>query len=511
MFQYRQVLARLRAGDSERQIGRERLMGREKAAAFRALAQQQGWLDADRPMPADEEIAAALGMARRARTSVSSAEPWRALIAQWLEQGVQGVAIHAALCRSHGYQGSYSSVHRLIRSIKLGTPLEATVRLHHEPAQAVQVDFGSGPMVPDADGVVRRTWAFVMTLCFSRHQYVEFVWDQTVPTWLGCHRRAFEWFGAVPARVVIDNAKCAITRACRTDPLVQRAYAECAEGYGFRIDACPPGEPQLKGIVEAGVKYVKGNFVPLRTFRDLADLNRQARNWVTAEAGVRVHGTTRRAPLALFELERPLMRALPSIAPDLGSWHRVSVHRDCHVKFDHALYSAPHTLAGRRLWLRATDGAVALYDDYRHVVTHPRSRKPGERLTVRDHLPPNAARFLAHDREWCVRQAQTVGEACARLVEHLLADRILERLRAAQGVLRLAQQYSPLRLERACQRALDHGSPHYRTVKTILAGGHDLRPDPAAGIDPNARHGSRARFVRDAADLFNTAQPGRLH
>ena len=46
---------------------------------------------------------------------------------------------------------------------------------------------------------LRRTWAFVMTLCFSRHQYVEFVWDQTVATWLGCHRRAFEWFAAVPA------------------------------------------------------------------------------------------------------------------------------------------------------------------------------------------------------------------------------------------------------------------------------------------------------------------------
>lgn len=48
------------------------------------------------------------------------------------------------------------------------------------------------------------------------------------------------------------------------------------------------------------------------------------------------------------------------------------------------------------------------------------------------------------------------------------------------------------------------------TLMQILAGGHDLRPDPAAGIDPHARHGSRARFVRDAADLF-TAQPGRLH
>ena len=62
----------------------------------------------------------------------------------------------------------------------------------------------------------------------------------------------------------------------------------------------------------------------------------------------------------------------------------------------------------------------------------------------------------------------------------------------------------------ACARALAHASPFYRTVKTILAGDHDLRPDPAGAFDPHSRHGSRARFVRDAAELF-TAQPGRLH
>ena len=79
-----------------------------------------------------------------------------------------------------------------------------------------------------------------MSLAWSRHQYVEFVWDPSVATWLGCHRRALEWFGAVPERLIIDNPKCAITRACVHDPLVQGAYAECAEGYGFRIDPCPP-------------------------------------------------------------------------------------------------------------------------------------------------------------------------------------------------------------------------------------------------------------------------------
>ena len=252
MFQYRQVLVRLREGDSDRQIGRSGQMGREKVAAFRGLAMREGWLDAGRPVPTEEVIAAAVGTARRARSTVSTVEPWREQIAGWLDQGVQGKAIHAALCRDHGFAGSYSAVHRLILSIRAAAPVAATVRLHFAPAEAAQVDFGTGPMLPDADGVLRRTWAFVMTLAFSRHQYVEFVWDQTAVTWLGCHRRAFEWFGGVPQRLIIDNAKCAITRACRTEPTVQRAYAECAEGYGFRIDACPPREPQLKGIVEAG-------------------------------------------------------------------------------------------------------------------------------------------------------------------------------------------------------------------------------------------------------------------
>ena len=510
MFHFRQALVRMRQGDSDREIAASKVMGRRKAAALRQVAAERGWLDAQRRLPEDEQIAAAMAAPRRAPSTVSRLEPWRELIAQWHEQGVSGVVMHAALVREHGFAGSYSAVRRMLADLRSHEPPATTVRLHFEPGEAAQVDYGAGPMLTDANGVVRRTWAFVMTLCFSRHQYVEFVWDQTVATWLGCHRRAFEWFGAVPRRIIIDNARCAITRACRTEPTVQRAYAECAEGYGFRIDACPPREPQLKGIVEAGVKYLKGNFLPLRSFRDLPDLNAQACTWVMEQAGRREHGTTRREPLELFALERALMMALPAIAPDLGTWHRVTVHRDCHVKHDNALYSAPFGLVGTKLWLRATDNAVALYEDYRHLATHRRGRRRGERITVADHLPPNAARFLAHDRHWCLEQAGRIGPRCEALVAHLLADRILEKLRAAQGVLRLADPYGGPRLEAACARALEHGSPHYRTVKTILTGGHDLRAVPTAGIDPNARHGSRARFARDAVDLF-TAQPGRLH
>ena len=498
MHHYRQALMRIRQGDSDRDIGRSRLMSRKKAAALRLLAIEQNWLTPEQILPDDATIMAAIGNAKRASTTVSGLEPLREQIATWHGQGVSGVVIHAALKRDHGYTGSYSSVRRILGTVKRDQMPEATVRLNFAAGEAAQVDFGAGPMLRHPSGEMRRTWAFVMTLCFSRHQYVEFVWDQTVATWLGCHRRAFEWFAGVPERLIIDNAKCAITKACVHDPEAQRSYADAACGYGFRIDACPPHDPQKKGIVESGVKYLKGNFLPLKEFRDLADLNAQAKRWVMEEAGNRRHGTTGESPLALFIVERAVLRPLPAVAPDLGVWSQVSVHRDCHVQFDRAYYSAPFSLVGKTLWLKASDGMVSLYHEFHQVAGHARADRRGVRRTVQDHLPPDARAFFAHDRSWCLAQAERIGPACIELIGSLLADRIQERLRAAQGILRLEKQYGSARLEMACARALAHDSPFYRTVKTILAGNHDLR-DAAAPV-PDRLHSGR--FARDAASLF---------
>lgn len=502
MYQYRQALLSMRRGDTDRQIAQTRLLGRPKLDQLRQQALERGWLEPDSPLPDDAVLAEAFGKTRRSASTQSPLEPHRQQITEWMAAGVSGPVILAHLQRSHGYTGSYSSVYRMMVSIAGARPAKATVPLAFGPGEAVQVDFGAGPMLHDpASGKVRRTWAFVMTLCFSRHQYLEFVWDQRVATWLGCHRRAFEWFGGVPRRVIIDNAKCAIIKACVTDPVVQRSYAECAESYGFRIDPCPPADPQKKGIVEAGVKYVKNNFLPLRTFRDMADLNRQAREWVTHHASERIHGTTRKKPSALFNVERSALLPLPGIAPDLGVWQPVKVHRDCHVAYERALYSVPFRLVGQTLWLRSTDTLVAIYHGHQQVAAHRRARRPGERLTVRDHLPPEAVRFLSRDRQWCLEQAGRIGKATQALVAWLLNDKVLERLRAAQGVLRLAEQYGNARLEAACERALAHASPYYRTVKTILAGNHDLRP-PAPDYSPQS-YAATARFVRPAHRLFD--------
>ena len=213
MFQYRQVIHRMRMGESDRAIAKSKVMGRLKCAQVRAVAEKSGWLGPV-PLPDDAELAAAFEtepISNPTRQSLS--RPYEQQIQQWTDKGVCLSTIQEALVNQFGFHGSYSSVRRLAQQLKKQHP-HATCILDFAPGEAAQVDFGKGPTITDVfTGEVIPTWVFVMTLCFSRHMYAEVVPNQKVETWLACHRRAFEHFNGVPAKLIIDNTKCAITRA----------------------------------------------------------------------------------------------------------------------------------------------------------------------------------------------------------------------------------------------------------------------------------------------------------
>ncbi|MRR29910.1 transposase, partial [bacterium] len=224
MHEYRQAVHRMRLGESDRAIARSGLMGREKCAQLREIAERNGWLGSG-ALPEDRELMELLQPAAEAnptRQSLSRAHEER--IQQWASQNIWGTTIYRALVEQFGFKGSYSSVRRLVQKLRGKAP-KATCILEFAPGEAAQVDFGKGPRIVDAfSGAVVSSWIFVMTLCFSRHMYAEVVADQKLSTWLACHRRAFEFFGGVPKKLIIDNTKCAITRACFRDPEVQRSY-----------------------------------------------------------------------------------------------------------------------------------------------------------------------------------------------------------------------------------------------------------------------------------------------
>jgi len=355
-------------------------------------------------------------------------------------------------------------------------------------------------MIDPETGKQRRAWAFVMTLAWSRHQYVEFVFDQKVETWLLCHRHAFEYFSGVPARVVIDNLKAAIVKAIQDEPGVQASYQECALHYGFRIAPCRPRTPRHKGKVEqGGVHYLKRNFLGGREVTTLTQANQAVWVWCRTTAGLRRHGTTKEPPLKRFEeTERAQLQPLPETPYELAVWKQLTLNRDCYVEFGQSYYSAPHRLIGQQVWVCATFKQVRIFDShYRLIATHQRANQPGTRQTELDHLPPELVPGLILSRESCRQQAQLIGPATRQIVEIHLADPVVDRLPTMGRLLRLGQQYGLKRLEAACVRALSCGDPNYRTIKEILQKGLEQAPSPALPTSAPA-----TTFVRSPEELF---------
>jgi transposase len=491
----RAILMQLRAGVSQRQVERDLKINRRTVKKYREWAEQHGLLVGELPpLEALQALLAKTMPETPPPQNVSTVENYRAVVEKLVNEKVEMMAIYQRL-QEKGFSGTYMAVYRFVRHLP-GQPLRATVRVERQPGEEVQVDFGyAGWLIDPVTGKLRRAWLFVMTLAWSRHQYVEFVWDQKVETWLKCHQHGFEYFGGVPERVVIDNLKAAIVKALQDEPAVQASYQECALHYGFRIAPCRVRTPQHKGKVEqGGVHYVKRNFLGGREVTSLPQANQEVLVWCRTTAGLRRHGTTKEQPLKRFEeTERNRLQPLPESPYDLAVWKQLSLHRDCYVEFEQS-----YRLIGQSLWVCANLTQVRIYDqDYRLVATHERASQPGSRQTHLDHLPPELVPGLTLSREGSRQQAHLIGPATCRIVEIYLADPVVDRLPTVGRLLRLQEPYGANRLEAACVRALAFGDPNYRTIKQILEKGLEQAPSPAVPTSPPA-----TTFVRSAEELW---------
>ena len=494
----REMLRHLQGGASDRAVARAVQVDRKTVQRYRSWAAEQGLLEGPLPELGElHELAERTIGSAAPPQNVSTVEPYREVVVKLRRQGVEIAALHERL-KERGYAGSYASVYRFVRNLEPLTP-DATVRVETPPGQEAQVDFGyAGKMINPATGKLQKAWAFVMTLSWSRHMYVEFVFDQRVETWLRAHRNALAFFGGVPQRIVIDNLKAAIIRASWDNPLVQQSYRECAEHYGFLISPCRPGTPQHKGKVEqGGVHYVKRNFLGGREPTTITQANRDVRRWLNTTAGDRTHGTTKERPLERFGVERSVLQPLPRAAYDMAVWKEVKLHRDCHLVFDQAYYSAPVRLVGQQLWVRGGTQEVQIYtSDYSLVAIHTRAQRCGQRITNLAHLPHHKVPGLTMTRAACRAQAAQVGAATKQVVDEMLDHRPEDRLRTAGRVLRLGDLFGVQRLEAACARALRFGDPAYVTIKGILEQGLDVESLPPIALAPAA-----ARFARPAGEL----------
>lgn len=503
MNHLRDILHRLKAGESERRIARDLGISRPTVHKYHELAKQQGYLETEAALPNDAVLQAALGPGPQPPKIASSLEPYGEVVKTLRKQEVEMAAIWQRLRDNYDYPGSYSSVRRFVARLEPET-VEAYTRVHTAAGEEMQVDFGSvGLLFDPASGKLRTAYVFVATLSYSRHQYAELVFDQKVITWIGLHRRAFEYFGGVPQRVVPDNLKAAVIQALVHDAVLGEAYRQMGLHYGFLISPTRPRTPRHKGKVENGVHYVQRNFMAGQEFADVDSANRQLQHWIREVAGVRKHGTTHQAPLSLFnELERPALLDLPAEPFSLCEIRTAKVHPDCHVVVSGSFYSAPYGYVGQKLDVYVRERVVELYQGQELVATHLRCQQPGQWQTRLEHYPTHKAAYLERTPDFCCKIAARLGPAASQVVATLLADRPLDRLRSVQAILRLEETVGAVRLEAACARAVYYGDLRYRRIKEILNAALDREPLPDTLLPaPTSPH----TFARPASDFFSQA------
>jgi transposase len=500
MNQMRDLIQRLKAGESERRIAQDMGLSRPTIHKYHELAKKEGYLEKGAQVPEDETLLKVLGPGPKPPRIVSSLEPYGEVVKTLRKQEVEMVAIWQRLRENYGYTGSYSAVRRFVAHLD-PKPAEAYVRVHTPAGEEMQVDFGSvGSLYDPSSGQIRTAYVFVATLSYSRHQYAELVFDQKVITWIGLHRHAFEYFGGVPRRVVPDNLKAAVSKVLVQDAVLGEAYRQMALYYGFLISPTRPYTPRHKGKVENGVHYVQRNFMAGQAFADIDCANRHLKTWIQEVAGVREHGTTHEAPLKLFrEYEQMTLLALPTEPFSLCEIRVAKVHPDCHVVVAGSYYSAPYVYVGQKLDVYVRERVVELYHGQKLVATHVRCQKAGQWQTRQEHYPENKAAYLARTPDVCHQIAARLGPASSKVVEMLLAERPLDHLRSVQAILKLEESVGALRLEAACARAVHYGDPHYRRIKEILNAALDCEPLPGpTSVQPTLPHA----FARSATDFF---------
>ncbi len=445
-------------------------------------------------LPSSEELRAAVDKELPSVVPTqqqSSIEKWRSDVKVLFDKGLTPKAIHdrLRLREPEKYKGKIGAVKRMVRRLRheVGvSPEDIAIPVETKPGHVAQVDFGYAGYLKDAkSGTLRKAWVFVMVLGYSRHMYIEYVFDQRAATWAQLHVNAFKALGAVPQEVVPDNLKSAVIKAAfnsSQDTTLNRTYREVARHYGFKIGPTPPRSPKKKGKVEAGVKYVNNNFGRGRHGEEIAAVNEEARRWVREIAGRRQHGSTGREPLEVFEKhERAAMLQLPTERYRIVVWRKATVLMDSHFHFDGRLYSVPWTHVAPKqdkattVWVRATAATVTAYIDDVRVTDHDRNGK-GRRSTKEEHLPEHRRDHRHRDPDYWRDRATSCGATAIAFIDAVLDhDPVKSRVDVACACLKLLEGLAPERIEGVARHALEFGNVHYGELKRIVENELDLR------------------------------------
>jgi len=356
----------------------------------------------------------------------------------------------------------------------------------HKAGDKLYVDFAGVKLsLTDKEtGEVTEVEVFVAILGASQLTYVEAVMSQQKEDFIAACENTLHYIGGVPAAIVPDNLKAAVTKSHRYEPTLNEAFADFADHYGTTILPARAYRPRDKALVEGAVKIVYSRiYAPLRkqVYSSLTELNSAILQALEVHNSQLLRGRNYSRRLQFEEIERSALAPLPLLRYEFKKHAHVTVMKNGHVCLgaDKHYYSVPYRFIGKKIKLLYSTSLVEMYYHYERIALHKRVKSPYSYSTDKEHLASThrfvtdwtPERFL----EWAASIHDDVRLYILKILDRKQHPE--QAYRSCIGILSFAKKAGEQRLISACQRALSYGIYNYKTIQTILEKNMDQYED----------------------------------
>ena len=354
------------------------------------------------------------------------------------------------------------------------------MRKEHKAGDKLYIDF-AGEKLKFFDKEIKETKhveVFVAILGASQLTFVEAVSSQEKENFIGACEDALNYFGGVPAAIVSDNLRSAVTKSSKYEPTINETFANFAEHYNTTVLPARAYRPKDKALVEGAINIIYTRiYARLRNklFFSLEDLNQAIGIALEEHNNQLITGRDYSRRKKFEEIERETLLPLPMLRYEFKKQLHVTVMKNGHVSLsaDKHYYSVPFIYIGKKVKVMFSRYNVEVFYNYECIALHKRSKSPFKYTTDKEHLAPNH-RFVSElSPERIIGWAEEIDKDVKTYILKVLNNSKYQEqaCKVCLGVLAFSKKVGNERLIKACQRALDYGIYNYKTIKKILEKG----------------------------------------
>ena len=359
---------------------------------------------------------------------------------------------------------------------------KATMRIHHKPGEKLEVDWAgqTATITNNISGDPIKAYIFVAALPYSGYSYVEAFLSMNMENWIQANINCFEYFNGVARILVPDNLKTGVDHVSWTQTVINRTYNELATYYDTVVIPARVRHPKDKPSAEGAVGVISTWILAsLRnhTFFSLSELNQEIKKKL-CDFNTRPFQKKEGSRESVFLTEEQhCLTALPAQAFELATWSSATVQFNYHLAVDKMYYSVPYEYIKHKVDIRITRKVIEIFYKSCRIASHPRLfGNPGQYQTIPEHMPFKHQQYQACNADSFIAWAKQVGEHTEIVINAILSKGKVEQqgYRSCMAMQKVADKYTPQRLEKACQRALSFTpAPSYKNVLAILRSGFD--------------------------------------